>query len=91
MLHIVAYDIKDSRRLKKIARLCLDYGVRIQYSIFQFDLNSEFTTKFLQEISCIIDPLKDKIMIVPVCSACRKSIKLLGQAEYERFPVVSDY
>ena len=86
MLHFVAYDIRDSRRLKKIARLCLDYGVRMQYSIFEFDLDPGLTADFVQEMEAIIDPSLDRVMIVPVCGACRRHIRLLGQAEAYESP-----
>ena len=81
MLHIVAYDITDSHRLKKVAVLCKDYGIRIQYSIFQFDLNERLTQGFINELQQVIDHGSDKVMIIPVCAACRKSIKMLGAAE----------
>ena len=81
MLHIVAYDIKDAKRLKKIARLCLDYGVRVQYSIFEFDLPEELTRNFLHELAGVIDPAEDKVMVVPICEKCRKHIHLMGKAE----------
>ena len=80
MLHIVAYDIRNPKRLKKIAKLCLDYGVRVQFSIFEFDLEPSLTMQFIREIDSIIDPRSDKVMIIPVCSSCRKNIRLLGQA-----------
>ena len=34
MLRLIAYDIKDARRLRKAARICADYGMRIEYSVF---------------------------------------------------------
>lgn len=86
MLHIVAYDIRDPRRLKKIAGLCLDYGVRMQYSVFEFDLEPELTRKFVFEIESVIDKSRDREMIVPVCGNCRKNIRLLGQAEVFELP-----
>ena len=86
MLHIVAYDIRDSRRLKKLARLCLDYGVRVQYSIFEFDLEPGPMQDFLRELEAIIDVSCDRVMIVPVCAACRENIRLLGQAEAYTLP-----
>ena len=35
MLTLVAYDISDHKRLAKVARVCEDFGVRVQYSIFE--------------------------------------------------------
>ena len=86
MLHIVAYDIRDHRRLKKISRLCLDYGLRVQYSIFEFDLEPGPTREFIRELESIIDSSCDRVMIVPVCEGCRANIKLLGQADVYSLP-----
>ena len=81
MLHIVAYDIRDKKRLQKISRLCLDYGLRVQYSIFEFDLSEKLTADFIREISAVADPEKDRIMIIPVCRECHKKIHYIGTAE----------
>ena len=35
--HLVAYDIADPRRLRKVARACEDLGLRRQFSVFFFD------------------------------------------------------
>lgn len=40
MLVLVAYDVKTTdkageRRLRKIAKLCQDFGIRVQYSLFE--------------------------------------------------------
>ena len=87
-MHIVAYDIKDAKRLKKIARVCLDYGVRVQYSIFEFDLPEDLTRNFLHELAEIIDPADDKVMVVPICENCRKHIHLMGKAEIFTLPEI---
>ena len=39
MLMLITYDIsfddpQGQKRLRQIAKLCLDYGVRVQYSVF---------------------------------------------------------
>ena len=88
MLHIVAYDIKDQKRMLKVAQLCLDYGVRIQYSIFQFDLNEYLTEQFVAELKNIIDQGSDKVMIVPVCKKCRDFIQYIGQMKPFELPVL---
>ncbi len=43
MLMLITYDISLSdpegqTRLRRIAKHCLDYGVRVQYSVFECDL-----------------------------------------------------
>jgi CRISPR-associated protein Cas2 len=32
--HVVAYDIRDPRRLRRVAKTCLDFGCRRQLSVF---------------------------------------------------------
>ena len=88
MFHLVAYDIASPKRLKKIASLCLDYGVRIQYSVFQFDLNEELTACFLDRLQEIIDPAQDSVMVIPVCGTCRKKIHVFGQGKLYEEPLL---
>ena len=88
MLHIVAYDIRDPKRMRKMALLCLDYGVRIQYSIFQLDFNKTLLDQFVAELKELADPDTDSIMIVPVCEKCRKSIQCVGQMQPFELPLL---
>ncbi len=39
MLTLVAYDITDARRLRRVAEVCENFGVRVQYSIFECHLD----------------------------------------------------
>ena len=36
---IVTYDIADPKRLRRIAKLMQDYGIRVQKSIFELNVN----------------------------------------------------
>lgn len=35
MLRLIAYDIADPKRLRRVAEACADYGVRVQKSLFE--------------------------------------------------------
>lgn len=41
MLRVIAYDIAHPRRLRRLANICADYGVRVQKSVFEFWLDEE--------------------------------------------------
>src|SRR5688572_16211362 len=41
MLRVIAYDISDPRRLRRMAQICADYGVRVQKSVFEFWLDED--------------------------------------------------
>ena len=43
MLVLITYDVNltnegGSRRLRQISKTCLDYGVRVQYSVFECEI-----------------------------------------------------
>jgi CRISPR-associated protein Cas2 len=45
MLVLVTYDVRTEmpagrKRLRRIARACLDYGQRVQYSVFECEIDS---------------------------------------------------
>ncbi|HOK77309.1 MAG TPA: CRISPR-associated endonuclease Cas2, partial [Verrucomicrobiota bacterium] len=46
MLTLVAYDISDHKRLANIAKVCENYGVRVQYSVFECYLDEAEFSEF---------------------------------------------
>lgn len=45
MLILIAYDITHAKRLRRVAKTCEDYGVRVQYSVFECHLDeTDFDT-----------------------------------------------
>lgn len=38
--YLIAYDISDERRLRRICKVMEEYGERLQYSVFLCDLSS---------------------------------------------------
>ena len=79
-MYLVAYDIRDPRRLKKISNLCL------QFSVFEFDLDNTLAASFTREMEALIDPASDRVMVIPVCAACRANIRSMGQAQLHPIP-----
>jgi len=82
MLMIVAYDIADRKRLSKVAKLCEDYGVRVQYSIFECQLQKQQFGYFWGELSELIDPDEDRITAYRVCAKCAGQIRDAGVQEH---------
>jgi len=38
MLYVISYDIPDDERRLKVAKILLDFGRRVQYSVFEAHL-----------------------------------------------------
>lgn len=62
MLYLVAYDISSPKRLTKIAKTCMDFGVRVQYSLFECRLNPDHFQELWIRLNHIIDPDEDRIV-----------------------------
>jgi CRISPR-associated protein Cas2 len=50
--YLVAYDIRDDRRLRSIAGCMEGYGTRIQYSVFVCDLSDREKVTVSSRKSC---------------------------------------
>ena len=77
MLHLIAYDISDARRLRKIARLCEDYGVRVEKSVFECNLDHGMFVELWGKLALLVDE-SDSIIDYPIGLIDRRKIKTLG-------------
>jgi CRISPR-associated protein Cas2 len=76
--YIVAYDITDPKRLRKVATCCEDYGVRRQYSIFLCRLSTTDYIRLRSRLYDLIDLASDQVLFIPLCGKCMQSIDSLG-------------
>ena len=78
MLHLVAYDIRSPKRLHKIAKICEDYGIRVEYSVFECDLTPEIFQLFWTRLNNTIDKEEDTILAYKFCKSCVNKIESMG-------------
>lgn len=78
MLHLIAYDIADARRLRKIARICRDYGSRVEYSVFECDLEESVFLELWTRLLKILDPKKDRLVAYRLCAVCLQTALRAG-------------
>jgi CRISPR-associated protein Cas2 len=62
MLYLVAYDITTPKRLTKIAKTCEDFGIRVQYSLFECRLKPDHFQILWERLNLIINPEEDRIV-----------------------------
>jgi CRISPR-associated protein Cas2 len=72
MLHLVAYDIANAKRLRQVANVCEDYGVRVEYSVFECDLPPALFDTMWQELNNLIDEAEDSLLAYRICTGCVK-------------------
>lgn len=66
MLVLVTYDVNTEsaagrRRLRKVAKACVDYGQRVQNSVFECRLDAAQYVALKQKLSALIDPAADSL------------------------------
>ena len=79
MLRIVAYDIADPKRLRAMAKACLDYGIRAEKSVFECRLETDVFEAMWKRLVDIADPDEDALVVYPVCQGCERSVRTFGQ------------
>ena len=77
--YIVAYDIADPKRLRKVATIAEDFGVRKQYSVFFCRLSATDIVRMRTRLYDVMDLAKDQVLFVPVCGKCVDGIETLGK------------
>lgn len=78
MLTLLAYDIADHKRLARVARICEDYGVRVQYSVFECRLEEDEFTDFWLKLLEVIDEDEDRLVAYKIDARCAKETLTAG-------------
>ena len=66
MLTVIAYDVDTStsageRRLRRVAKCCVNYGQRVQNSVFECSADAATIVRVKRELLQIIDPEFDSL------------------------------
>ena len=78
MLRIVAYDITSPKRLRRVALACLDYGIRIEKSVFECDLRQDQFEELWEKLKSIVNSDLDSLVCYPICASCEKNVITYG-------------
>lgn len=78
MLRIVAYDIANPKRLRLVARACEDYGVRVEKSVFECDLNEADFAALWKRLNGLVDPEEDAVIVYRICLGCVRDTQSIG-------------
>ena len=78
MIYFISYDIGNPKRLAKIAKTLSNYGIRIQYSFFECEMEQRQLDALKQELLSILKKTEDSLHIYPVCRDCSKNVMTCG-------------
>lgn len=66
MLVLITYDVSitspgGAKRLRRIAKLCRDYGQRVQFSVFELEVDTARWVEIKQRLIDLIEPEVDSL------------------------------
>lgn len=76
---IVAYDIANPKRLQRIAKIMKDYGLRVQKSIFEVDVNERQFAVMKWRVEAEMELTEDGVKYFPLCGRCCDTVVTYGQ------------
>jgi CRISPR-associated protein Cas2 len=73
--HLITYDVRDPKRLRRVAKVLEGYGTRVQYSVFRCRVDRLALEKLRWELAKILDSADD-LLVIPLCEACAGKIPI---------------
>jgi CRISPR-associated protein Cas2 len=86
--YLVAYDIREDRRLRNVASCMEGYGERIQYSVFICDLSDQEAVLMRGDVEARMKLSEDSVMIIDL-GRPGDSSRFLFLGHHERLPTSS--
>lgn len=83
MLMLITYDVNTEspggkRRLRRVARACLDFGQRVQNSDFECEVDPAQWTQLRARLVAIIEPERDSLRFYRLGAEGRSKIEHVG-------------
>ena len=83
MLVLVTYDVNTlekggKKRLRQVARACVDFGQRVQYSVFEIEVDMAQWTKLKARLEGIIHPEFDSLRYYYLGANWKRKIEHVG-------------
>lgn len=88
MMVLITYDVDTisemgERRLRKVAKLCRDYGQRVQNSVFECRLTESQFVILKNKISTIIDNDLDNVRFYLLGNNWSQRIEIIGKKKLQ--------
>lgn len=85
MLVLVTYDVNTEtaagrKRLRKVAKACVDHGQRVQNSVFECLLDAAQYAVFKTQLAALIDPDADSLRFYQLGNSYKTRVEHIGRA-----------
>ncbi len=66
LLYVVAYDVRDDKRLRRVFKLMRGYGDHLQYSVFRCELSDRERMELIEKLAGAIKHTEDQVLLFPL-------------------------
>lgn len=92
-MYLISYDITSNKLRRKIAKELENYGIRVQYSVFECSLDKTRYREIYSKLIRLMDGVEEgSIRIYEICQNCEKRTRVIGtelnNGKYKRDEVI---
>lgn len=81
MLYLVSYDVSDDNRRRHVMEALKDFGRRVQFSVFECNLDVSGLDELVGRLDYEIDPMTDSCRLYRLCESCAGEVRILGKGD----------
>ena len=81
MLYLVSYDVSDDNCRRHVMEALKDFGRRVQFSVFECNLDKSALDELMGRLEFEIDPATDSCRLYRLCEACAGEVRILGKGD----------
>ena len=79
MLYLISYDIADDDRRRRVYEALKDFGRRVQFSVFECEMDDAGLQELSARIDREIDGNTDSCRFYRLCKCCAAEVRILGK------------
>lgn len=77
---LIAYDIRDPARWRRVYKIMCGAGERVQYSLFRCRLDNRDVERLRWELARVMAP-EDSLLVVDLCPSCASNVVARNHVE----------
>ena len=77
-LHLLAYDVSDPKRLRRVHKTMTAWGKPVQYSVFRVRCTARELERLRFELTRLLEP-DDRLMVIRLCAGCAGRVTVRGK------------
>jgi CRISPR-associated protein Cas2 len=70
MMFVVTYDIAQSRRRTRVMNRLKNYGLHVEFSVFECELDSQRLARLKDDVLPLLNLRTDRLHVYRLCEAC---------------------